>query len=1751
MYSQYWDAHRPDHRRYAVVEGRTLLPLDSPLTRKRLRSAGEEEDARGCGTRPNPKGSQSAGELSHSQEEEEPEEELCRLCQRCHIVASQLNRQAAALKDLSYASLFLEKLQRPRLGRHVPVDSCCDVCGASFHQLRRVASGGGARWGGVRSTYLGGGGAKGFATVTPPFPLSAQCHLEGVWSVSCCSPELQGRTTDGSHVTHSVSTQTSQQASTFFSRAAQKLSLSRRRKSPSGSDPAAGAEREPLLYNGGFSRALQVSPPPVPPCLLRARSKVKDTPGMGKVRVMVRISSVHSSGFSESMSLLKVDSKKKLLTLYETPSVGLAAAQRRGSASVPKCFTFDTVFSQDASQAEVCSGAVCDVIQSVVNGADGCIFCFGHAQLGKTYTMIGQDGSAQSLGVAPTAISWLFKVMEERRQKFGTLFSVGASAVEISGREETLSDLLAGLACSSPSAGGRQEAPGPSVSLREDPLCGSQLQNQTELRANNAEQAAFLLDAALAARRSSRAPSDQEARRNSHFMFTLHLQRERPDEVSAGSRLHLLDLGSCETEVSRTREGGGGRCLSLSSLGNVVLALANGAAHVPYRDSKLVMLLGESLGNINCRTTMVAHVSNSLTDYMETLRTLQLASRIHHTGKKKSKVPPCSSRLLFKHASSSSGGDSSCEEGGPSHRPPHLRPLHPKIVALDPDKPLLLSSNPDYSSSSEHSCDTVIYVGRRGVAVPDRELSNSERPPSFIPIVPSLTKKWFKDGHRPTGNHFKCNTFAELQERLEYIDDSEGSNIRAEGKPSRATKPTETTSPTGSGDVSSLELPATNTTDLTTLPPVLMDTSKRTSADRVKLLAADHLCVVKAGGGSPQEWDPGWRKKVYLRGGVPKPLAFPSLPRTSQKAAGRDPPMGVSQPAQRRGHLLGSPNMEQAHSVQASLFGEDLLRTAVTLQRPVELNGEDELVFTVVEELPLVPDNGGTSNMLVIASDCSLRRSSFGSRPVPVISSMNDEYAAFTSQMGDKALDDASGITSASVFQEQRFLWCSAAGSLSEPYCDSSPTFFTEWPPSPDSSGGPLNKDSLQVSAGAPNALVWDHTPYTANCSSPTPEPTSTAAAFCDKQEGRRNDVSLPESSRFEGEVGFLCTGRPPSGVCSKEPRGNTNSVPPLTRATALPAAQRVVDGCERPSRGGATLVKLLRLTQGATTMGIISAPQSSESKCGRDGATVRGTLRFSSLGKKWNRQKGSAISRSGSGNITPPVLLCKQSSQEQKMTTALSPSALKTRGDKTLTSEEEFNVRLWSNSFSHRKSSLKMRRGFDRTQGSRSASSRFFGSLMSVEGHSSQTSAGSGMSTEYRAPSSATSSRSSQSAPRLGVPASSSICGFSSQVPPGVFSATSKTLPVKCSSSRAAKSTGLKVQSLSRGGSRSPSSFPKPLNNVAERGTRPPSCSKTPSRSKGAGNVQAVGRAPISRVSELASGGQRKRLAGRSRETGNGSSSSEAGGSPSNMPPVPPAPPSPAPPSPYSKITAPRRPQCYSSGHGSDNSSVLSAELPPAVERTALFHHSRGSSGYDSVREDSETTGSASSESPASSSFSRRRASKPQKKRGSGFLRRRLIPAILLDASSPGRKRGAQWVDQRFEIKVYEIDNVERLQRRSGELVTGSEGLLHFNARLRMLEKRQQQITELKSKHQRLMKELQETKTWLMLDASKWSGKFNVDQDLYRESQEYLEALAQATAELDYCVNLCKSRVMMETCFDIAGTTVVVTQGGPQEAEV
>ncbi|KAG7279943.1 hypothetical protein CRUP_009918 [Coryphaenoides rupestris] len=366
--------------------------------------------------------------------------------------------------------------------------------------------------------------------------------------------------------------------------------------------------------------------------------------------------------------------------------------------------------------------------------------------------MIGRDDSLQTLGIIPCAISWLFKLIAERKETTGARFSVRVSAVEVWGKEENLKDLL------------------------------SELQNQSELRAPTPEKAAWFLDAAIAARHNGqRGDTTEEEHRNSHMLFTLHIYQYRMEKSGKG--------GS--------------------------------------KDSKLTMLLRESLGNMNCRTTMIAHISASPRDFSETLFSVQIASRVLRMKKKKTKVTV--------YTSSSSGGESSCEEGR-MRRPTHLRPFHHRGDACDAAglQLLRLSSDPDEYSSSEQSCDTVIYVGPNGAAVSDRELTDNEGPPDFVPIIPVLLRGKAADrtsppppgppepssppappqnqnqslaagtqtmaqsqceSHLPPSSLpqpaqcllgqplppvpeegaecLKCNTFAELQERLDCIDGSE------------------------------------------------------------------------------------------------------------------------------------------------------------------------------------------------------------------------------------------------------------------------------------------------------------------------------------------------------------------------------------------------------------------------------------------------------------------------------------------------------------------------------------------------------------------------------------------------------------------------------------------------------------------------------------------------------------------------------------------------------------------------------------------------------------------------------------------------------------------------------------------------------------------------------------------------------------------------------------------------------------------
>ena len=93
------------------------------------------------------------------------------------------------------------------------------------------------------------------------------------------------------------------------------------------------------------------------------------------------------------------------------------------------------------------------------------------------------------------------------------------------------------------------------------------------------------------------------------------------------SRLYLVDLAGSE-KVGKT--GATGERLkeaqninrSLTTFGMVINALSEGLSHIPYRDSKLTMILMDSIGG-NSKTTLIICCSPEYAQLNETLSTLR------------------------------------------------------------------------------------------------------------------------------------------------------------------------------------------------------------------------------------------------------------------------------------------------------------------------------------------------------------------------------------------------------------------------------------------------------------------------------------------------------------------------------------------------------------------------------------------------------------------------------------------------------------------------------------------------------------------------------------------------------------------------------------------------------------------------------------------------------------------------------------------------------------------------------------------------------------------------------------------------------------------------------------------------------------------------------------------------------------------------------------------------------------------------
>uniref|UniRef100_A0A8C9MSH5 Kinesin family member 21B n=1 Tax=Serinus canaria TaxID=9135 RepID=A0A8C9MSH5_SERCA len=328
-----------------------------------------------------------------------------------------------------------------------------------------------------------------------------------------------------------------------------------------------------------------------------------------------------------------------------------------------KAFTYDFVFDLDTWQERIYTTCMGKLIEGCFEGYNATVLAYGQTGAGKTYTMgtgFDMSISEEEQGIIPRAISHLFSGIEERRraaQSQGLAapeFKVSAQFLEL--YNEEILDLFDSTR--DPDARHRKS----NIKIHEDASGSIYTTGVTSrLISSQDELIQCLKQGALSRTTASTQMNVQSSR--SHAIFTIHLCQTRVcarpelvnEEVSSlldGSqpaaeyetltaKFHFVDLAGSErlkrtgATGERAKEGISINC-GLLALGNVISALGDQSkkvVHVPYRDSKLTRLLQDSLGG-NSQTIMIACVSPSDRDFMETLNTLKYANRARNIKNK-------------------------------------------------------------------------------------------------------------------------------------------------------------------------------------------------------------------------------------------------------------------------------------------------------------------------------------------------------------------------------------------------------------------------------------------------------------------------------------------------------------------------------------------------------------------------------------------------------------------------------------------------------------------------------------------------------------------------------------------------------------------------------------------------------------------------------------------------------------------------------------------------------------------------------------------------------------------------------------------------------------------------------------------------------------------------------------------------------------------------------------------------------------
>lgn len=906
----------------------------------------------------------------------------------------------------------------------------------------------------------------------------------------------------------------------------------------------------------------------------------------------------------------------------------------------------------------------------------------------------------------------------------------------------------------------------------------------------------------------------------------------------------------------------------------------------------------------------------------------------------------------------------------------------------------------DERSSSDQSCDTVIQLDSQGLVRPGATSRLAQ--PEFVPIIPSLhpnkadmddpeftallqellripqLQAERKDEDAARGKTevrkadmkgrecLKCDTFAELQERLGCIDGSEASThalkssskgplvdaAAAESQPlkekGRQTSP-ETAQSTPSQRAGCSQASGSERQTDGAIPRDAFqredsglydceECSTTSSGEELLNQTLHRGCRSEA---RRHESAPSSSQKLDANSSLQNPnMAKTENPEAAEwfKADQRTSPVGKSSPLSPSSSSCSAPrSMATGILLQDALADrprevlEEMKATiTVTVQQPLDLKGQDELVFSMVEEVTisgaLKRGRAGGNIICIRDGGQSLEdvQGSVSSQPIRIISNVGDETGLAASSDSDKRATLPAEAKEAKPEQphrkEKRFL-----PSFINPMLMNPEVFELEQPEEKESS-----LDSLTPQTG----LRGIHAEGSGGRKVPeerigmAEEPRDSAP----RQTG--NDSAMLGDLRF-GD-------KPVEKVCFKRPRGPDNSRPGERERVFPSQAPRISEEGQTCSR---------RVRNDPRRIGLPPGCQETSYASIKTGSLPRGWHNASQQDVHRGAYTADLRAAASSTPCSPDVTLKRRQRMQRS---AASHGVLLSNGQLSRPSVETSGLRgtkasgrLMSPS-EDRLSSVRLEQlatrssSLGRTPRDAPSLGRDSSSTsMSSRGSSKEGSEGAlkglkeGESTLARASRSLRKHRSEQNYGFLSL--DDAVAQPAARAHPKL-SAVGK-LKMACGpkvrrlSAPSIKNLSLTRKSLQQSVNRSESLSPDSKSVSFERtssflSSSPPrsfrSISRTPSQSSTCSSTQSAIQGFVNgRISDLLK----------------------------ERPVSPVSDQMAALPSPYSRVTSPRTPH-RSSGHASDTTSVLSGDLPPAMGKTSLYFSGR-SGGYDGTVRD------------------------------------------------------------------------------------------------------------------------------------------------------------------------------------------------------